>query len=102
MHDNAPPHVAAVTLDDLRARGISTIAWPAFSPDLNPIESLWVTMKDYIDLQNTHVSWSYERLRTAYRAAWDTITEDTLQELVDSMPERIEAVIAANGLYTRW
>lgn len=38
MHDNAPSHRAQTTQDEMKERGITTIFWPALSPDLNPIE----------------------------------------------------------------
>jgi transposase len=40
MQDNAPGHTAGITREDLRERGIYPIFWPAFSPDLNPIETI--------------------------------------------------------------
>ena len=49
MQDNAPAYAAAATLQDLRERGIFSIKWLVFSPDLNPIENVWNKMKDYIE-----------------------------------------------------
>jgi hypothetical protein len=38
MQDNARPHVAQCVTHFLHQVGIPTMNWPAFSPDLNPIE----------------------------------------------------------------
>lgn len=40
MQDGAPGHAAAYTQEELHERGIYPIFWPAFSPDLNPIEAI--------------------------------------------------------------
>jgi ketohexokinase/beta-glucosidase len=40
MQESAPGHAAQFTEDELRERAITVIAWPAYSPDLNPIEDL--------------------------------------------------------------
>jgi len=98
MQDNAPGHAASETRQDLQERGVRIIFWPAFSPDLNPIETVWNRMKDYIE---THFpeKMSYDALRAAVKEAWNAIGEDLLRELIMSMPARCAAVIAANGLH---
>ena len=59
MQDNAPGHGAKATQDDLRARSITPIFWPVLSPDLNPIETLWDKIKDYIDAKYPEIHRSY-------------------------------------------
>lgn len=49
MQDNAAAHTATETIAELKARGIKIIAWPPFSPDLDPIETVWNEMKEYIE-----------------------------------------------------
>ncbi|GFW18390.1 transposable element Tcb1 transposase [Trichonephila clavipes] len=39
QQDNARPHMARVSQDCLRT--VSTLSWPARSPDLSPIEHIW-------------------------------------------------------------
>ncbi|GFU68457.1 transposable element Tcb1 transposase [Trichonephila clavipes] len=41
MDDNALPHRADIVDDYLESEGIVCMAWPAYSPNLNPIENLW-------------------------------------------------------------
>ncbi|KAJ6781189.1 hypothetical protein PWT90_05966 [Aphanocladium album] len=103
MQDGASAHRSKEVLRDLEARGIEPIDWPAFSPDLNPIETCWNWMKDYIEL---HWGWdtnpTYIRLRTYVNEAWEALPEDFLAQQLASMPARMEAVIAANGLHTKY
>ncbi|GFU71856.1 transposable element Tcb1 transposase [Trichonephila clavipes] len=41
MNDNARPRRADIVDDYLESEEIARMAWPAYSPDLNPIENLW-------------------------------------------------------------
>ncbi len=40
MQDGAPGHTVEYTRQELQERNINVITWPAYSPDLNPIETL--------------------------------------------------------------
>ena len=40
MQDRASDHAAVETRKELESRGITPIHWPAYSPDLNPIETV--------------------------------------------------------------
>jgi transposase len=101
MQDGAPGHAAAETKEELRERGIVVITWPPFSPDLNPIERVWHVMKNYLQ-DNYPENMTYNRLREAVKDAWEKVGSFTFKELIESMPERCQAVIDANGLFTKY
>ncbi|KAI0996614.1 hypothetical protein K3495_g11570 [Podosphaera aphanis] len=101
MHDKAPSHKAAFTRKVLIGRNIKPIVWPAFSPDLNPIETLWSQMKHYIEVHYPDLEQEWERTSAELRAiilkAWNSISPDFPENLVRSIPERCYAVFEANG-----
>ena len=101
MQDGAPGHAAGDTRTELRERGIEVIHWPAFSPDLNPIEQVWHIMKNYLQ-DNFPEKLSYDRLREAVKEAWANVGPYEFRELVESMLARCQAVIDANGLFTKY
>ena len=79
--------------------GVNCTTWPAQSPDLNPIENLW----DYLDrkldvLPTTTLSQLWDTLSDL----WENIPTEIIENLVSSMPQRIEAVIKARGGHTKY
>ncbi len=101
MQDGAPGHSAQYTKDKLNALGITLIWWPAYSPDLNPIESVWNWMKDWL-AEHYPEKMNKDQLRRALLAAWKAVPDAYLDSLIDSMPRRCQAVINANGRFTKY
>ena len=103
MQDNARPHSARDTRRALQEGGVEVIYWPAWSPDLNPIESVWARMEYWIQEYYPDISdnpCSYNQLRRIVIEAWEAITPEHLQSIVNTMRHRCEAVIAAQGGHT--
>jgi len=48
MKDNAPAHIHHYHNATRGQLGLRKLAWPASSPDLNPIKTIWTEMKDPI------------------------------------------------------
>jgi ketohexokinase/beta-glucosidase len=101
MQDGAPGHIAAETREDLRERGVTVIFWPPYSPDLNPIERVWHIMKNYLQ-DNYPEKMSYDNLRAAVKDAWEKVGEFEFRELIEQMRDRCQAVIDANGRFTKY
>ncbi|GFV33021.1 transposable element Tcb1 transposase [Trichonephila clavipes] len=44
MDDNMRPHRADMVDDHLESERVAYMTWPAYSPDINPIENLWYAL----------------------------------------------------------
>ena len=104
MQDNAPAHSAKVTIQEMQERDISVISWPAYSPDLNPIETIWNEMKDWLarEYPNSTYNTSYDQLRERVTQAWHSVGRQLLTDLIATMPRRCQDVINAQGGHTKW
>lgn len=88
QQDNAPCHSANKTQEWLEMNGITTMDWPARSPDLNPIENLWGILARKVYANGKQFS-SVEELKEAIRKSWNEIDPSELENLVNSMHDRM-------------
>ena len=109
MQDNAPIHKARKVTEWFEHHGITVIDWPPYFPDLNPIEHLWFRLKQLVyevrpDIDEVGGSEDIIRdaLFEALEEAWTRIDGQLMEDLIRSMDNRIQAVIAADGWYTRF
>lgn len=101
MEDNAPCHKSKYTNAEFEARNIVRMAWPANSPDLNPIEHIWYYIKKRVWYRHPR---TLKDLQEAIREEWASIPQEYILELVDSMKERVEAILLpeVQGGHTKW
>ena len=99
QQDNARPHVARRTMNWFQEQGVHVMDWPPQSPDLNPIENLWSMLKSRLDRRE---SLNIPQLLDNARAEWNSFTAEDLQNLLNSMPRRINEVIAHRGGHTHY
>jgi len=74
---------------------------PSNSPDLNLIENIWAHMKHVILKEYAHIT-SQKVIKEVFISIWNDFTDHRWDHLVESMPERIQAVIKAGGESTHF
>jgi hypothetical protein len=72
---------------------------PPQSPDINPIENLWSLLETKI--RKCKCS-SRQMLIENLKDEWDKIGQEVSANLVNSMPRRLQAIIDAKGLHTKY
>ncbi|GFU60562.1 transposable element Tc1 transposase [Trichonephila clavipes] len=78
-------------------RHFQTHPWPARSPDLSPVEHVWDQLKR--QMPSCH---SVHDLELAVQDLWAHLPQDNIRCLINSMPDRLAACIAAGGGPTRY
>ncbi|GFV54856.1 transposable element Tcb1 transposase [Trichonephila clavipes] len=90
QQDNAKPHTGRVSQDCLHT--VTTLPWPARSPDLSPIEHIW----NHLGRGVGHPM-SLNELEARLQQIWKEISQDIIHNLYASMPYRIASCIRARG-----
>jgi len=109
QQDNAPVHKAYNVMDWLERNSIAVVDHPSYSPELNPIEHVWVWLKERLHQQYPRIAdtpggkaAARRRLAQVLPLVWKTIPAEFFQNLWKSMPGRVAAVFEARGGYTKY
>ncbi|GFX29574.1 transposable element Tcb2 transposase [Trichonephila clavipes] len=96
MDDNSRPHRANLVEDSLFGEGIVRMEWPAYSPDMNPIEHVWDALGRRVAGRQPPPQTLQETER-ALLEEWDRIPQLVINSLIDSMPQRCSTLLAVHG-----
>ncbi|GFU72778.1 retrovirus-related Pol polyprotein from transposon TNT 1-94 [Trichonephila clavipes] len=96
MDDNAWPHRTLTVEELLESEAITRMNWPAYSPDLNPIEHVWDALGRRIAARLHHPEYT-QQLKQMLIEEWTLLPQEMLHQLVLSMRRRGEATIAGLG-----
>ncbi|GFV33318.1 transposable element Tcb1 transposase [Trichonephila clavipes] len=99
MDDNARPHRANILDECLQSEDITCMDWPAYSPDLNPIEHVRDMLGRRIAAHQPAPT-CLSHLRRALLDEWRNIPQDQITNLILSMPRRCNPCIASSGSHT--
>ena len=101
QQDNDPKYRSNLAQKWFKDNKIDLMEWPAQSPDLNPIEHLWNILKCKLNKYEEPPKGVYE-LWDRVAEEWNKITPEECQNLIESLPRRLEAVYKAKGGHTKY
>jgi transposase len=97
--DNAPCHRAKSVLAYKAQNQITSLDWPPNSPDLNPRESIWDTLKKRVMARNPTGA---QHLTNVTQEEWGQIETKKIKACIDSMPRRLLALARSKGVHTKY
>lgn len=93
--DNDPKHTSRYVQALFQENRINWWKSPAESPDLNPIEKVWGSMKNF--LRDKHKPRNMPELKEGIRKFWRTMTPQMCCRYIDHLQKVMPDVIEANG-----
>ncbi|GFV13593.1 hypothetical protein TNCV_67961 [Trichonephila clavipes] len=101
QQDNACPHDAKAVRNFCSAQHMQLFPWPAYSPDMSPIEHVWDLVGRRL-ARDPRPAASKDKLLLCIQAIWNSLPQVDIQNLFESMPSRVAALNAVRGGYTKY
>jgi len=101
MDDNASVHRSALTEAWKQTNNLPTFFWPPQSPDLNPIENVWLYLKNYVKKNISKIK-TVNDLRTELLRGWNKLFVTYLQSLYSTLPRQCRQVLRSKGYIAKY
>ncbi|KAG0429426.1 Transposable element Tcb1 transposase [Dictyocoela muelleri] len=99
QQDNDPKHTSKLAKRFFSDKNIKLLPWPAQSPDLNPIETLWAIIKQKLAKFTPK---NKNELKALITEEWNSISLETCQKLAMSFKKRALGVYRARGHHIKY
>ena len=101
QQDNDPKHTSKLASQWFSRNKLDKLDWPPQSPDMNIIEHMWHYLEHRVRTR-TKLPSNVTELWDALVEEWAGIEDSYVTSLYDSMPERVQALLAAKGGHTKY
>ena len=98
QQDNARIHTSRSSTGWFRKNNVRVLDWASRSPDANPIENLWGILAQRVYEGGRQFS-NISQLKQAITCEWSRIPLELLQNLNNSVSERIAKIFTRNGAF---
>ena len=95
QQDNDPKHTSNYTKDYLAKHSVNWWKTPAESPDLNPIENVWGSMKYF--LRHQYKPTNISSLQAGIKQFWMSMTPNVCRRYIDHLQKVIPKVVEVSG-----
>ena len=99
VHDQASVHTSRRTTEFLEMKGIVVLSWPPKGADMNPIENVWAEVERRTSNRRAG---DRDQLWEIINSAFLGLDRQYIDNLIDSMPRRLESVREAEGQWTKY
>ena len=100
MDDNAPVHRPNTAENYKDQNEVTSMEWPAKSPDLSIIENIWLYKKRELQKSAVDITTKNDLLREI-QSVWRNIELDYMRNLYQTIPDRLNDVIEMKGHLTK-
>ena len=95
QQDNDPKHTSAHIENYFKLKDINWWRTPPESPDLNPIENVWGSLKQF--LRNTYKPKNLSELKDGIERFWQSLTPEVCKRYINHLNKVIPKVIEVDG-----
>ena len=101
QQDNALQHRGRIAAEYLRLNNVTVLEWPAISPDMNCIESLWAVLSRALRRRKPQPL-NADELFNFLNEEWNRIPDEVVLSHTTSMRSRVDQLWRVQGGHTKY